>query len=76
MRASRSRRLQSFGIARNLVGQHLERDLAPERSIARAIDLAHASRAKEGEDLVATNRPSHPRWRTIRDQVASRDIER
>ena len=56
---------QSFGIARNLVGQHLDRDLAPERSIARAIDVAHASCAKEGEDLVATNRPSHPRRRSV-----------
>ena len=44
---------QAVGIgARRLGGQHLERDVAAEPRVARAVDLAHAARAERGDDLV------------------------
>jgi hypothetical protein len=36
------------------VGQHLDRDFAPQFSIARAIHLAHAACTNQGLDLVGT----------------------
>ena len=33
-------------------GQHLDRDLAPEARVARAIDLAHAPGAERRDNLV------------------------
>jgi len=43
---------EPLGILRKRLRQHLDRHLAPERRIARAIDLPHAARANGGEDLV------------------------
>ena len=37
-------------------GQDLDRDLAVECLVARAIDLAHPSRAERGDDLVLSER--------------------
>jgi len=43
---------QAFGVARDLLGQDLDRHVAPEPRIARAIDLAHPPRAQRRQDLV------------------------
>ena len=42
-------------------GQDLDRDVAPEFRIARAIDLAHPSRPNRGEDVVRANRSTDQR---------------
>ena len=69
---------QSLGVSGHLVGQELERDVPPERLVARAIDLAHAARAQQLEDLVAANRPADPRRRRVlcdrhRERASSAD---
>ena len=56
---------QSLGVSGHLVGQELERDVPPERLVARAIDLAHAARSQQFDDLVAANRPADPRRRRV-----------
>ncbi len=43
---------KAVGIGREGLRQDLERHIAPEPAVPRAIDLAHASRAKRGLDLV------------------------
>ena len=43
---------EPFGIKGEAVGQDLERDVALERRVARAIHLAHAARTERGQDLV------------------------
>ena len=43
---------QALGIGREDGGQHLDRDVAPEPRVARAVDLAHPARAERDEDLV------------------------
>ena len=43
---------EPFGVAREDIGQHLDRDVAIQLRIARAIDLAHAAGAQGGEDLI------------------------
>ena len=51
--ASRSKRAQrDRDRAANAVGQDLDRDVAVEARVARAVDLAHAAGAEGGEDLV------------------------
>jgi hypothetical protein len=44
--------LNGAGVARELVRQELQRDTAAEAMVARFVDLAHASRAELGHDLV------------------------
>ena len=44
-RASRSNRSETLGIDDKDWRQDLDGDITPERHVARAIDLAHASRA-------------------------------
>ena len=39
---------QPFGVAGEEIGQHLDRDIAVERRVARPIDLAHPAGAEEG----------------------------
>jgi hypothetical protein len=39
-------------VARHLLGQDLDRHLAPEPGVAGAVHLSHASRAEGGEHLV------------------------
>ena len=51
-RASCSKRRRRSASAGERGGQHLDRDLAAEARIARAVDLAHAARAERREDLV------------------------
>ena len=43
---------EAIGIARERVRQDLQRDLAIQLRVARAIDLAHAAGAKRGQDLI------------------------
>ena len=43
---------ERLGVARQLLGQHLDRDLALEPRVPRAVDLAHAAGAERGNDLV------------------------
>ena len=45
---------QAFGVQRERRGQHLDRDVALQALVARAVDLAHPSGAEEAEDLVRT----------------------
>ena len=43
---------EAIGIERERVGDDLQRDVATELRIARAIDLAHPARAEGGDDLI------------------------
>ena len=43
---------EPLGIVRERVGQDLDRDVAAEPRVARAIDLAHAAGAESDKDLV------------------------
>jgi len=43
---------EPIGILRKRVRQNFDRHIAPEPRVARAIDLAHAARADEGDDVV------------------------
>src|SRR5262245_49316356 len=45
---------ETFTIDREFLGQDLDRDLAGELGVARAIDLAHSSSAERRENLVDT----------------------
>src|SRR6185503_17841680 len=44
--------LDANGVLRELRRQHLQRDMAPERRIERAVDLAHATLAKQGNHFI------------------------
>ena len=54
---------ERFGVAGELVGQDLDRDVALQPRVARPVDLAHPARAERGEDLVGaeagTGRQGH-----------------
>ena len=43
---------QTVGVVREGLGQRLDRDVAAESRVARAIDLTHAAGAERREDLV------------------------
>ena len=45
---------EPLAVGRERVGQDLDRDVAPEPRVARAIDLAHAAGTQERDDLVHT----------------------
>ena len=45
---------QAIGVVRKRIRQDLQRDIAIELGVARAIDLAHAAGPKGREDLVGT----------------------
>ena len=45
---------EALGVVCEQVGQDLERDVATELRVARAIDLAHAAGAEQREDFVGT----------------------
>ena len=55
-RAARARLVleapQALGIARERGGQHLDRDVAAEPRVARAVHLAHPARTKRADDLI------------------------
>ena len=44
--------LQPLWMRRQILRQHLDRHLAPELRVARAVDLAHAARTERGDDLI------------------------
>ena len=46
---------QSFGIDGYILRQCLDRDVAPEPRVARAVDHTHASRPERGDDLVGAD---------------------
>ena len=46
---------QPVGVGGDVLRQHLDRDVAPEPGVARAIDLAHPSRPEGGDDLVGAD---------------------
>ena len=48
--------MQPARIRRERLGDQLDRDVAPETRIARAVDLAHAAGAEPADDLVGTDR--------------------
>ena len=47
---------EPLGIGRERVGQDLQRDVATELRVARAIHLAHPARAEQADDLVDAER--------------------
>ena len=49
--ASRSNRASRSGSRAEARGQDLDRDLAPELGVARAVDLAHPAPAEQRQDL-------------------------
>ena len=51
-RASCSNRLRRSGVGGELGREDLDRDLAAQALVARAVDLAHASGPERREDLV------------------------
>src|SRR5262245_35478924 len=50
----------AIGIGGERIGQDLDRDVASELRVARAIDLAHAARTERGHNLI---RPERRPWR-------------
>ena len=52
VRASRSNRASRSACDATSARQHLERHVAPEPGVARAVHLAHSARAQRGYDLV------------------------
>ena len=53
---------EAIGIGREELGQHLDRDVASEPRIARAIDLAHPACAERAGDLVRAEPGARPEW--------------
>ena len=49
---------EAIGVGGERVGEDLQRDVATELRVARAIDLAHAAGADRGDDLVGAERCS------------------
>ena len=49
---------QAIGIGAGSLRQHLDRDVAPEAGVTGAVDLAHATGAKRGDDLVRSKATS------------------
>ena len=45
---------EAFRIAAERVGDDLDRDVAPQFRVARAIDFAHAASAQRRDDLIRT----------------------
>ncbi len=45
---------EALRVAGHLLGEHLDRDVAPEAGIPRAVDLAHAAGPKKLDDLVGS----------------------
>jgi len=46
--------VQAIGFVGNEFGENLERDIAPESRIPRAINFPHATRTDRSDDLVGT----------------------
>ena len=50
--ASAWKRVQRVAVVDEVLGQHLDRDVALEARVARAVHLAHAAGAERRQDLV------------------------
>ncbi len=50
------------GIGRNTLRQDLDRDVAAEPRVARAVDLAHPSGPNEADDFVRTEADARRHW--------------
>ena len=67
---------QPFGMGRERLGQHFDRDVASESRVARAIDLAHPALAEQGIERVDADAAADPlRGGRFFDQ-ARRDLNR
>ncbi len=75
-RASRAKRERRSGVRCEVRWQDLDSDVAPQLAVARAIHLAHATRAKRRHNRVGPELPpNHLRsiWRAhVRDRLQSR----
>ena len=78
--ASRSKRASRSGSRGERSRQNLDRDVALELRVARAIDLAHAAGAEGGEDLVgpetSTGTEGHEVGRRIVSQLPEGSLPR
>src|SRR5258707_6683351 len=54
--------LEALRVRGRVFGQDLDRDFAGEAGIASTVDLAHASRPEEREDLVGTEACARLHW--------------
>ena len=52
---------EPIGMRRELARQDLDRDVASEPRIARAVDLAHAARADLGQHVIGADAPARQR---------------
>jgi hypothetical protein len=43
---------EPVGVAREEIGQHLDRDITVKRQVSGTIDLAHAARSEGGDNLI------------------------
>ena len=60
-------------VAREFVWQDLDRDLAPELRVARAVDLAHAARPERGDDFIRPEAsPAYERHGLLVDMFSPR----
>src|SRR5688572_18611767 len=57
---------QSSGIGGDRRRNYLDRDVATQSCVARAIHLAHATRAEKREDFVAANARASRQWHFCR----------
>ena len=63
---------KTFVIMRKGHRQDLDRDLAPERRLPRAIHLAHPAGAKQRDDLVGPQADTRRQFHVCEDDVAGR----
>jgi len=56
---------ESLRVCCHVGGQDLDRDVAPELLVARAIDLAHSALAEFGDDLVGAEAISRGQWQEV-----------
>ena len=60
--ASRSKRARTSADATEVLGQHLDRDVAAEAGVAGAVHLAHAAGAERTTDLVGAETGAGGEW--------------
>jgi hypothetical protein len=66
---------QALPVARECLGEHLERHLPPEPGVERPVHLPHAARAERGDDLVGpeAGAGSEGHWGNLADRGAGRE---
>ena len=55
----------TIGVSREDIRQNLDRHVAPQRRIARAVDVTHAARAEQRANLVRPKRWPATRYRCL-----------